>query len=119
MKTEEILGLVNVIFYLLHILIFTILAYRQNKSGGIKSAFLILIFLFVIFFIALQVGGFIAGVFFIGKEMTSKLKAIHDTVVISISTIIESPIWFIFLKRKKGQDETKNNSTDSTRQEKS
>jgi hypothetical protein len=115
LKTEEILGLVNVIFYTLHIVIFTILAYRQNKNGGIKSALLVLIFLFVLFFIALQVGGFIAGAFFIGKEMTSKLKAIHDTLVIFISTIIESPVWFIFLKRKKEQDETENNSTNSAR----
>ncbi|MCS7229232.1 MAG: hypothetical protein RMJ81_04915 [Candidatus Kryptonium sp.] len=114
MKTEEILGLVNVIFYIAHIVVFSVLGYRHNKKGGLKSAFLILIFLFVLFFVALQVGGFLAQFFFIGREMTTKLKALHDTIVITIATVIQSPIWFIFLKKKaKNGGETENSSIDS------
>ncbi|MEN3037764.1 MAG: hypothetical protein ABDI07_01195 [Candidatus Kryptonium sp.] len=63
MKTEEILGLVNVIFYIAHIIVFSILGYRHNKKGGLKSASLILIFLFVLLFISLQVGGLLAQFF--------------------------------------------------------
>ncbi len=115
LKFEEILGLVNVVLYLVHVTVFTILAYRQNKSGGIKSSVLVLIFLLVLFFVSLQVGGFIADVILIGKEMTSKLKAIRDTSVIFLAIIIESPVWFVFLKRKKEKDETKDDSVDSAR----
>jgi len=48
--------------------------------------------------------------------MTARLKAIHDTLSIMIGTIIETPIWFVFLKKKKEKaDETTNDSTNSTR----
>jgi len=111
LKTEEILGLVNVIFYIAHIAVFSVLGYRQNKKHGIKSTFLILIFLLVLFFVSLQIGGFIAQIFFIGKQLTSKLKAIHDTLTIVIATLAESPVWFIFLKKKDKQtNETQNDS---------
>lgn len=116
MKFEETLGLVNVILYLVHAVVFSILGYRQNKSAGIKSTVLVLVFLLVLFFISLQVGGLIAQmlIFFTnGEEMTSKLKAIHDTIALSIATLIESPIWFIFLKKKKKQNETENDSPNS------
>ncbi len=47
--------------------------------------------------------------------MTTRLKAIHDTLSITIGTIIETPIWFAFLKKKKEKaDETTNDSTNST-----
>jgi len=116
LKTEEILGLVNVIFYAVHIVVFSTLGYKQGKANGVKSVILILIFLLVLFFVSIQVGGFIAQIFFIGKEMTSKLKSIHDTLVIIIATVIELPIWFTFFKKKrKHEDETENDSFDSPR----
>lgn len=116
MKTEEILGFVNVIFYAAHIVVFSTLGYKQGKTKGAKSVILILIFLLVLFFVSIQIGGFIAQIFFIGKEMTSKLKSIHDTLVIAIATAIELPIWFTFLKKKeKHGNETKNDSFDSPR----
>lgn len=104
MQLEETLGLINVVLYIVHALVFSILGYRQYKSAGIKSSVLVVVFLFVLFFVSLQVGGFIAQVLLLAKgenEMTSRLKAIHDTVVISLATFIETPIWFIFLKKKK------------------
>ena len=68
----EILWLVNGIFYAVHIVVFSTLGYKQGKANGVKSVILILIFLLVLFFVSIQVGGFIAQIFFIGKEMTSK-----------------------------------------------
>lgn len=117
MKTEEILGLVNVIFYIAHIVVFGVLGYRQNKKRGVRATFLVLIFLVVLFFVSLQIGGFIAQIFFIGRELTSKIKAIYDTLVIAIATLIESPIWFIFLKNKdnKQVNEKENDSSHSSR----
>jgi len=44
LKTEEILGLVNVIFYAVHIVVFSTLGYKQGKANGVKSVILILIF---------------------------------------------------------------------------
>ncbi len=115
MKTEEIFGLVNVIFYAVHIVVFSTLGYRQAKDNGVKSLVLILIFLFVLFFISLQIGGFIAQIFFIGKEMTAKTKAIHDTIVIITATLIELPVWFTFLKKKGRKNEAENDSFNSSR----
>ncbi len=105
MQLEEILGLINVILYMVHTFVFIILGYRQYKSAGIKSSVLILVFLLVIFFVSLQIGGFIAQMLLLEskEEMTLRLQAIHDTIVILAATFIELPIWFIFLKKKKAK----------------
>jgi len=101
-KSKEILGLVNVFLYLAHVIVFSILGYRQSKKGGLKSTVLIIVFLSVIFFVSLQIGGFLADLFLLsleGKETTLNLKPVRDTMSLSIATLIELPLWFIFLKR--------------------
>ncbi len=104
MQLEETLGLIITLLYMVHFFIFVVIGYGQYKNAGVKSGVLVVVFLFVLFFVSLQVGGFIAQFFLLAKdveEMTPKLKAIHDTIVISLATLIELPIWFIFLKKKK------------------
>jgi hypothetical protein len=116
LKLEELLGLINVLFYLLHFTIFFIITRSKYKTGGLNSALLILFFLLIIFFISLQIGSFLGQLPLLGKDMTARLKAIHDTLSIMIGTIIETPIWFVFLKKKKEKaDETTNDSTNSAR----
>jgi TRAP-type C4-dicarboxylate transport system permease small subunit len=104
MRLEETLGLIITLLYMVHFFVFAILSYRQYKNAGVKSSVLVIVFLFILFFVALQVGGFIAQIFILAKgkdSMTLRLKAIYDTIAISLATLIELPIWLIFLKKKK------------------
>ncbi len=115
MKLEELLGFINALFYLLHFIIFFIITRSKYKASGLNSAVLLLFFLLIIFFVSLQIGSFLAQLPLLGKDMTTKLKAMHDTLSITLGTLIETPIWLAFLKKKKEKtNETTNDSINST-----